>query len=188
MGVKAIKAKYNIGHIVAKHGENIHIGSSYINDIIVISPEGKIIKAYKDRKYDDGWSTDVDLKRYQEEMFSDLKELKRLFHLKDEFEQLHPVFTYKQGRIVKTSCEKYGWPNTTVDGELMYNNTFFPTYKKAYEALLANTKLKYDWTMFKDRVRDASNVFGRATKRLLSAVRFYVYARTIQYVIGILKN
>src|SRR3990167_8816719 len=95
MGVKAIKEKYKIGHIVQKCNDKICIGSPYINNIIEINLYGKIIKKYKDGKYEDGWNTNEDLKRYQEEMIIDEKsgELKKLIESKDEVGVLFPIFT-----------------------------------------------------------------------------------------------
>lgn len=71
MGIKKLKEKYKIEHTVCRTEKGICIGSPYIHDIIVISNEGKFLKKYKDGKYDDGWSTNEKLKRYQEEMLSD---------------------------------------------------------------------------------------------------------------------
>ena len=71
MGLKKLIEKYNIKHLVQKRNDNICIGSEYIPDIIVISFDGKIIKKYKNGDYDDGWSINEDLKRYQEELLID---------------------------------------------------------------------------------------------------------------------
>lgn len=182
MGVKAIKQKYNIEHIVQKEGDTIWIGSSYIHYIIGVSSEGKLTKLYKDRKYDDGWSTNEDLKRYQEEMLVDQAsgELKRLVQLVDEVKDPITVYTYNGCRVVKTFCEKTGWPNTTITGELMYNNTYFLTYREAYEALLRNTKLKYSWVNWKQNMSDSFKKMKNTTAYFLGDVFEYLYARTVQ--------
>lgn len=187
MGTKAIKEKYNIGHIVQKEDDTIWIGSPYVHDIIGINLDGKLTKMYKNRKYDDGWSTNEDLKRYQEEMIIDQEsgELKRLVQLTDDIKELITVFTYKGGKIVKTYCEKYGWPNTTISGELMYDNTFFRTYNEAYKALLDNTKLKYSWRSWKQNMSDNFSRMIKTTKYMIREVFEYVYSRTIQRAVGI---
>ena len=37
-----------------------------------------------------------------------------------------------RGRIKAVQCEEYGWPNVTVTGELMYENTHFKSRKEAF--------------------------------------------------------
>lgn len=187
MGTKAIKEKYNIGHIVQKEDDIIWIGSPYIHDIIGINLDGKLTKMYKNRKYDDGWSTNEDLKRYQEEMLIDSEsgELKRLVNLSDNINDLITVFTHKGGKVVKKYCEVYGWPNTTVDGELMYDNTFFRTYNEAYKSLLINTSLKYTWRTWRQNMADGFSKMKKTTGYLLRDVHEYFYSRTIQRAVGI---
>lgn len=142
MGIKAIKQKYKIEHIVQKRDNAICIGSGYIHDCIVVSFDGKIIKKYKNGIYNDGWSTNEDLKRYQEEMIIDEEngELKRIIDLKDEFEVLLPIFTVDDGVLIETFCEKYDYPNTTIEGDLIYENTFFKTREEAIEYGLRDCK------------------------------------------------
>lgn len=142
MGIKAIKEKYKIEHIVQKRDNAICIGSGYIHDCIVVSFDGKITKKYKNGIYNDGWSTNEDLKRYQEEMIIDEEngELKKLIDLKDEFKVLLPIFTVDDGILIETFCEKYDYPNTTIDGTLIYENTFFKTREEAIEHGLRDCK------------------------------------------------
>ena len=142
MGIKAIKEKYKIEHLVQKTEKGICIGSSYHHDIIVINMKGQIVTKYKDRKYNDGWSTNEDLKRYQEEMIIDEEngELKKLIDLKDEFGVLFPIFTVDDGVLIETFCEKYGYPNTTIEGFLIYENTFFKTREEAIECGIRDYK------------------------------------------------
>lgn len=51
----------------------------------------------------------------------------------DEIENPLPVFTVYDGQLIRTFTDAYGWPNTTIEGELMYENTFFKTEKEAIE-------------------------------------------------------
>lgn len=135
MGIKAIRKKYKIEHIVQNIDNAICIGSGYVHDIIVISYDGKIIKKYKNGVYNDGWSTNENLKRYQEEMIIDEEngELKKLIDLKDDFDVLLPIFTVEDGVLIETFCEKYDYPNTTIEGYLIYENTFFKTREEAID-------------------------------------------------------
>jgi hypothetical protein len=142
MGIKAIREKYKIEHLVQNRDNVICIGSGYIHDIIVISFDGKIIKKYKNGVYNDGWSTNENLKRYQEEMIIDEEngELKKLIDLKDDFKVLLPIFTVDDGVLIETFCEKYDFPNTTIEGYLIYENTFFKTREEAIDYGLRDCK------------------------------------------------
>lgn len=190
MGVKAIKQRYKIDYAVQKVDDNIHIGSAYINDIIVISPEGKLIKKYKDGNYNDGWNTNKDLKRYQEELLTDEKTgfLKELVQQADEFGELFPVYTCEKGRTVKTYCEEYDWPNLTIEGELMYENTFFKTRKEAYQYLLENTSLKYEWRIYCMDIEEIIFRLKKAVKNISISVYYYLFARSIERVTILFKS
>lgn len=135
MGIKKLKEKYRIEHTVCRTEKGICIGSHYVHDVIVISEEGKFLKKYKNGNYNDGWNTNEDLKRYQEEMLADeaTGELKKVIDEPDVHGELFPVFTIHEGKLVETFCEEYGWPNVTIEGELMYENTFFKTKEEAVE-------------------------------------------------------
>lgn len=116
MGWKNVKDHYRIGHIVRMCGADIHIGSPYILDILVINPQGELLKRY------DGW--DEDLARYQREMEADPQQLRQLIQAPDTFGESNPVYTYAGAQIIEKHCETPGWPNVTNDGELMYSNLF----------------------------------------------------------------
>lgn len=115
MGWKNIKEHYRIGHIVQMDSERLLIGSGYISDIIVVAPDGTIVKRY-DRQ-------SGDLARYQTEIESDPKTFAELLSAPDVFEKSIPVYTYSGADILEKQCEEPGWPNVTHDGELMYENT-----------------------------------------------------------------
>jgi hypothetical protein len=183
MGCKAIKEKYQIKHIVAKYGDNICIGSPYVHDIITISPDGKLIKVWN------GIGRDDTLERYLQELHADEKtgELKRLFHLADAFENILPVYTYSGGKIIKKFCEKYGWPELTTDGDVMYENTYCRSYSEAYKMLLSNTKVKYTWRIASRNIRDHFKNIGKQFYYIFTAIYEYAYARTIQRIIGLFK-
>lgn len=176
MGIKALVDRYRIEHIVQREDNgDILIGSPYISAIIRISKEGKILKRYGDGR------TNEDLQRYQKEMDEDepTGELKRLIDLPDTFGELTPIYTYKGGNIVKKYCEKPGWPNITTDGELIYENTFFLTPQKAYDALLRNTVIKkYEMrSMFGD-LKEYMKKTGRKLRYIFRRIYLYLKART----------
>lgn len=117
MGWKRIKDHYQIKHIVSVNQKGcVCIGSSYIHDLIVVEPDGKISKSYEG-------NSNADLARYQRELDADPALLKKLLSEPDVFESAHTVYTYEGGRIIKEQCEELGWPNVTHKGDLMYENT-----------------------------------------------------------------
>jgi len=117
MGWKNVKTHYRISHIVQVTPEGICIGSGHLPSLIVIGPDGRLLKRYDDRSNDD-------LLRYQREIDSDLATLKRQVESPDSFEAAVQVYTYRGGEIVDKLCERPGWPNVTHDGLLMYTNMF----------------------------------------------------------------
>ena len=127
-GLKNVKDHYRIEHIVqvtkvgGDHGDKVMdaicIGSPYIHNLIVISLDGRILKRHDDHGNDD-------LKRYMQEMDADLDALKRLVQTPDTFiGDSITVYTWEGAEILEKQCEKFGWPNVTHDGCLMYEDTF----------------------------------------------------------------
>ena len=174
MGVKTIKDHYRIGHIVQRVGDTICIGSPYIHNLIVISSEGKLLKV------DNGYNN-ADLNRYAEELRADEKsgELKAWFHVRDTFGPLIHVYTSDKGRVIRKECEEFGWPNTTTDGMIMYENSHFLTYDEALGHLLNDTRLgvKYTTESFYEAARDAVKTLARRTRLLAIAFWHYILAR-----------
>ncbi len=175
MGVKAIKEKYRIeGHIVQMRGDNIIIGSAYISDIITINREGQVVKGLNENN--------KELVRYVNEMIPDAHsgELKRLFHLEDSFGVLYPVYTAQKGRVVKKYCEEYKWPNTTTDGQMIYDN-FFQSRAEARAYLKRDTILgvKYAAESLLESLRAAGEEISRKSKRLITRIWHYIVSRIL---------
>ncbi len=188
MGIKSIKEKYKIKHIIQKCDGNICIGSGYVHDIIKISPDGELIKVW-DRN-----SSNPDLKRYIEEMSADelTGELKRLFHEEDSFRigELKPIFTTKAGFVILALCEKYGYPNTTIEGEIMYENTFFMNYSDAIEYLKKDTQLgvKHSFRNFNEILIDSIERVVKSGKYLFRNIWYYIMSRTINSIVWVIKS
>ena len=60
-------------------------------------------------------------------------ELKSIIDGNDSTEGMFPVYCCDDGEIIKKFADVFGWPNSTHDGTLMYNNTFFKTEREAIE-------------------------------------------------------
>lgn len=119
MGWKAIRDHFAIPGVWRVQNGNVLIGSPYIADIIVISPSGAV-----------AWgrhgATDYGWKEGFHALSADPSLVRRLFESPDSFAVSIPVYASEDGEIVERFCEQPGWPNTTHDGELMYENTHFP--------------------------------------------------------------
>jgi hypothetical protein len=136
MGCKAIKAHYNIGHIVQLSENNvILVGSGFIPDLISIDLGARKITPSKILHEGDG-----ELQGYISDFTADLDKLLALAAQDDVFDVSLPVYSCKGGVIVEDFCEEYGWPNLTHGGELMYDNQFFKTRQEAVDSGLRNTE------------------------------------------------
>lgn len=145
MGWKKVKEHYRIGHIVQVTDQGLCIGSPYIHNLIVLAPDGSILK-------DDGRAND-DLKRYLKEFRTDPETLKRLLSEPDEFPVSQPVYTYEDGKVIEKYCEAYGWPNMTHDGQIQYDNTFSKDKHQVVAWAKRDLKTHLKWT--KEAIEDA---------------------------------
>ena len=138
MGWKRVKDHYRIEHQIKVSEDGICIGSGFLPELIVISPEGVLTKRYDERGNED-------LVRYQSEMDADVDKLKELALAPDVFEKAILVYTYEQGEILEKYCEKLGWPNCTHDGLMMYDNMFFAQRDKAVKKAGEDVRLALKW-------------------------------------------
>jgi hypothetical protein len=118
MGWKNVREHYRIGHIVKLVDGNVHVGSSFVGDLLSISPEGAITRSRIVDRHGG------DLGRYQDEIEADPARFVELLRSPDTFERSIPVFTWEGARIVERLCEETGWPNVTHDGDLMHDNRY----------------------------------------------------------------
>lgn len=163
MGWKNVKEHYDIKHIVQvdvrrEYGDEpcIMIGSPYISDIIVIRvSDGKLLK-----RYTDGKRINEKLAVLQPRLDEDEKNgvLKALIDAKDTFGKLLPVYCIDDGRnIVKMWCERYGYPNMTTEGKMMYDNMFYSQLRAAKYHLMVRSRIRWRdwWECVYNRLREA---------------------------------
>lgn len=117
MGVKALKERFGITHIVQMSGARVCIGSGYVSDIVTIDPStGRVTESSTFAGF---------LKQHYPALAEAApEEVARLLVAQDQFADSIPVFTYDGGKIIEKQCEKPGWPNVTHDGDVMYENTY----------------------------------------------------------------
>lgn len=140
MGWKSVKQAYGIKHIVKMVGDEIHIGSPYVGDLIRIDQSAKVV-------LNRVFSRSGDLGRYIDDMERDPVELMRLIHAEDSFGDTITVYTWHDGRIIEKQCEEAGWPNVTTDGELMYENTFSTSPEATVERARADQDARVERTL-----------------------------------------
>lgn len=86
----------------------------------------------------------------------------------DTFENLKPIYTYKNGKVIKKFCEEYEYPNVCTDGKLIYQNTFFRKREDAvsYRRNDARLNLKYSYRNLGEKIIKSTQQVSIATKRL----------------------
>ena len=117
MGWKALKDAYGITHNVCVTSVGICIGSGYVHDLVVVDPVSGRVRENE--------AFGRILSQYYPAL-AEASPAEILGHLqaKDTFEASIPVYTYEGANIIEKRCEALGWPNTTHDGQLMYENMF----------------------------------------------------------------
>ena len=181
MGFLSLKKEYNIEHIVAVYDEKkyggkvICIGSPYTHDIIVIDMQGKILK-----RYDDDRSNEK-LRRYMQEFDAKPDKLREIVTTADDFcNYITTVYIYDKGRIRKELCEEIGWPNVTTTGEMMYENTSFDTYKKAFRYACKSVRYdKYSRMNYRENLKDDFKRIFRRIKYRWEGRFDWLYVNTI---------
>lgn len=138
-------------YTVADHGKYIGVGSPLCHNLFSVDKETLEIKyaldtfkvgraALADRDFDHGlrvWD------RLHELVASG--EIQDILNGSDDIENPLPVFTFRDGEIVETVTDAYGWPNTTADGRLMHDNDYFPTRNKALAWGIKECSAEIDW-------------------------------------------
>lgn len=146
MGWKKFQEHYRVPYSVHVVKGHIAIGSPYVPVIATVDPKGKIKTDWQ--SFIDG---NKDLSRIVAEIQEDPELAIEIINAPDEFSDRIPVYSYRDGEIVTSYCEKYGWPNNTHDGQIMYENEFFKTPKEAIkqaiknqEAILEHSKMRLE--------------------------------------------
>lgn len=127
----------NTGYIVANHGKYIGVGSPLCHDLIKVEKDTLALTYALDRRgrvaLEEKSSVEL---RFIWDTLQDLidsGELRDILDNDDVLENPLPVFTCNNGVLVETTTDAYGWPNLTVSGEQMYNNSYFPSQSEAIE-------------------------------------------------------
>lgn len=117
MGWKALKEAFNITHHVQVTSKGICIGSGYASAIVTIDPQtGEVHESETFSGF---------LRQYYPKLREvSPEEILKLIETPDTFSASITVYTYEGGDIIEKLCETTGWPNTTHDGCMMFENTY----------------------------------------------------------------
>jgi len=177
----------NTGYSVSNHRDYIAVGSPLCHDLISVNKETLKVKYALDtfregRKCLEGKSNS---KGENELLFiwDKLHELiengqiQEIITGKDEIENPLPVFTVENGKLVENVTDEYGWPNTDDDGICMYDNTHFPTAKKAIEYGISKYKAGKENTL--RRIEDLENDLSKVKERLSMYESYIAYLEAL---------
>ncbi len=132
--------KYTVGN----YGDYIAIGSPLCHDLIKVNKSDYGFKLALDT-FNQGRAS-LDRNEELTFIYDKLKELALSGELReiidgdDVLDNPLPVFTVSDGKLVSTLTDKYGWPNTTIDGTIMHDNTYFKTAKQAIKYGIRETE------------------------------------------------
>ena len=127
----------NTKYSVSNDTDKICVGSPLCHDLISVDKKSLKIK-YAIDTFNEGRKSVEDC-NHPELLFIwdklqeliDSGEIHAIITEDDIIENPLPVFTCEDGKLISTFTDAYGWPNTTITGELMYDNTWFKTEQEA---------------------------------------------------------
>ena len=136
MGVRTIARHYGATDMLVHiHDGSVLFGTEMCPDFLVVSNSGKIEKIT------------ASIGRYQE-ICDYIKQAPDKFVAllaePEPVENPTTVYVYRNGKVEADFCKKPGFPNTTVDGELMYDNVFFLNAESCRQNAIANLQARID--------------------------------------------
>lgn len=171
MGWKTVKEHFGIDSIVSvgipasgEEPSTMYVGGGYLTELVEIDMRtGKaMIKP--------GFES-ISTDEYKDLLHATPELLLELINKEDEFERSLPVYSEVHGEVREFYCEALGWPNTTHEGYLMFENTFFPDRKSCLEYVVedAETCIVFTKRQIQElevRVKDAKDFLERSEQRL----------------------
>ena len=155
---------------VSNDTDKICVGSSLCHDLISINKKTLKLRYALNQNGDirgDTYDRNDELLFIWDKLqeLIDSGEINAIITEDDVLENPLPVFTYSQGELISTFTDEYGWPNTTISGEMMYNNNWFKTKREAIEYGIKEEA--YCIESFKEQVRQKKKEFRERKLRLL---------------------
>lgn len=140
MKVKELREILDTTRPIADYGDYIAVGSPMCHDLLRVDKDSVSIKYALDnsclgREALTRVNKPDDLLRIWDKLqeLIDSGKLAEIIQNDDEVtSECYEVFSYEDGKIIKSFAYELGWPNTTTGGQMMWENTHFSTYEEAY--------------------------------------------------------
>jgi hypothetical protein len=121
---------------IADYGAYIGIGSPYVHDLIKVTKDGwKVSYALDTFKKGRSSISHKPLEEIWDKLLELIAsgELQKVVEANDEIETKIQVFRFDEATetVIESHTDTLGWPNTTFDGQMMYENEWFPTKEEA---------------------------------------------------------
>jgi hypothetical protein len=170
---KLKKILNDTGYTVAFYGDYIGIGSPLCHDLIKLDIKTNKITYALDTFHKGRASLGNEELTFIWDKLNELVDsgaITEIIDSNDVIDNPLPVYTVKDGVMLCTTTDAYGWPNTTVEGYLMYDNTYFKTmaeaieygikeYQSRVEYLEERLKeLQSECTRIKFKIQDGKNI------------------------------
>ena len=151
----------NTGYIVGNYGEYIAVGSPLCHDLISVNKQTLKVKLGLDTFHKGRAALEGAGKSGAEMLFIYNKleemiasgEIVDIINGDDVLENPLPVFTFRLGKIVETTTEKYGWPNVDNQGYVLHDNSSFKTRRECIQYAIKEIKyaIENDSSFIKER-------------------------------------
>lgn len=119
MGWQTLKEHFGIGHHVRIEEGSLKIGSQFVSDLAVIDCLTGVVQS--NRVFPTFLSD-----QYPALLAASSQEILGLLAVPDIFSSSITVFTYDGSSIIEKQCSILGYPNTTHDGCMMFDNKYSP--------------------------------------------------------------
>jgi len=159
MKARLLKSILNdTGYIISNHPDYIAVGSTLCHDLIKVTKKTLKISYALDtfregRKSLENKPKLIFIWDTLNELISN-GQISEIINGRDTIENPLPVYTVREGKLVKSITDSYGWPNTDDDGVLMYNNTHFSTSEEALAYGIS--ELNHKKNHIEDSIRELS--------------------------------
>jgi hypothetical protein len=140
MKLRKLKKAVNAGDYIFQNANGkLFVGTGYIPKLIEVTKEGEDFKVEKHEPWPQDQDHKICLILKELEELVKRGEIAEYFEGQDEVENADNiviVYYEKDGAILPAKTDKVGWPNITLNGELMYDGEYFLTPAKAAEDAL----------------------------------------------------
>lgn len=164
----------NQGYIIHDNGDKICVGSPMCSDLISVD-KTTLRLTYALDTFNEGRASlrNEILSQIWDKLSELIKsgDIKKYIEGKDDIDPKLPVFWCDEGILKSSYTDKYGWPNTTEEGILMYANTHFDNIEAAIKYGLNDQKIYRKWT--KEHIEKLQNEI-KEKQELLEAIELRI--------------